>query len=886
VGSVSTVLTAWNRGIISQLALARVDFSRTALSAEIQKNWMPRALGSMMLRPGTEYTEATKSNNQSVSLPFVYAIDDTAQIELTNTVMRVLVDDELVTRPAVTTAVTNGTFGSDVSGWTDADEGTAASTWKAGGYLKLVGTGSGAARRRQEVTTVETGTLHSLDIDIERGPVLIRVGSSSGADDYVSETTLYTGVHSLAFTPSGNFWIELFSYTKYETLVDSITVNAGGTMELATPWLTADLGLIRWDQSGDVIFAACEGYQQRRIERRANNSWSVVLYQSDNGPFMPENTGPITLTPAATSGDTTLTASAARFKSSNVGSLFRLTQSGQLATVSVTAEDQFSDPIRVVGTGGTRAFAVIITGTWSATVTLQYSVSAPGDWVDATSGSYVTNTAVTYNDTLDNQIIYYRIGVKAGDFTSGTVDAQLSISSGSQTGVVRVTAFTSETVVSVQVLSELAKTTATSIWSEGSWSSRRGYPTAVALYEGRLWWAGQDAIFGSVSDSFDNFDPDYEGDAGPINRTIGSGPVDTIHWLMPLSRLLVGAAGTIRSARSTSLDEPLTPTNFNLKDVSGQGASSVLPVKIDTNGAYVQRSGVRLYEASYDAERYDYGAGDLTVHVPEVGEPSITRTVLQRQPETRIHCIRSDGTVAILIFDKAEDVKCWVEYETDGDVEDIIVLPGTVEDKVIYTVKRTVNGSTVRYHEKWALESECVGGTLNKQADSFIAALGSGASITGLSHLEGESVVVWADGEDKGTFVVSSGAVAQAYTTGYVVGLPYTATYKSTKLAYGVPDGRTALTMKKKIVKLGIIAQNMHAQGLQYGPDFTNMQYLPLVDRGAVVDEDYIYSTYDSEPFEFPGDWDTDHRLCLKATAPRPVTLLAAVINLDTNITT
>lgn len=886
MGSVSTALTALNRGMISRLALARTDFARTALSSEIQKNWMPRALGSMMLRPGAEYLWATKSNNQSISIPFVYAIDDVAQIEITNTVMRVLVDDELVTRPAVTTAVTNGTFNTDVSGWTDADEGSAASTWATGGYLQLVGTGSGAARRRQQVTTVETGTVHSLDIVVTRGPVLIRVGSSSGADDYVSETTLYTGSHSLAFTPSGDFWIEIFSYTEYITLVSSITVNAGGTLELTAPWLTADLSKIRWDQSGDVVFVACEGYQQRRIERRANNSWSVVLYQSDNGPFRPDNTGPITLTPAATSGDTTLTASAALFKSTNVGSLFRITQSGQLADVSVTAEDQFSAPIRVIGTGGSRAFAVIITGTWTATVTLQYSVGSPGDWVDATSGTWTTNTAISYNDTLDNQVIYYRIGVKAGNFTSGTVEASLSISSGSQTGVVRVTGFTSSTVVDVQVLTELAKTTASSIWAEGSWSSRRGYPTAVAFYEGRLWWAGQDSIQGSVSDSFDNHDPDYEGDAGPINRTIGSGPVDTIHWLMPLSRLLIGAAGTIRSARSTSLDEPLTPTNFNLKDISGQGASSVIPVKIDTNAAYVQRSGVRLYEASYDDGKYDYGSDDLTVHVPEVGEPSIVRTALQRQPETRIHCIRSDGTVAILIFDKTEDVKCWVEYETDGEVEDIVVLPGTVEDKVIYTVKRTINGSTVRFHEKWAMESECVGGTLNKQADSFISASGSGATITGLSHLEGESVVCWADGEDKGTFTVSAGAIAQSYTTGYVVGLPYTATYKSTKLAYGVPDGRTALTMKKRVSALGVIAQNMHAQGLQYGPDFTNMQYLPLVDRGAVVDADYIYSSYDSEPFEFPGDWDTDSRLCLKATAPRPVTLLAVVMNVDTNIST
>jgi hypothetical protein len=48
-------------------------------------------------------------------------------------------------------------------------------------------------------------------------------------------------------------------------------------------------GLVRFDQSADVLFVACEGHQQRRIERRGTSpnarSWSVVLYQPEDGPF-------------------------------------------------------------------------------------------------------------------------------------------------------------------------------------------------------------------------------------------------------------------------------------------------------------------------------------------------------------------------------------------------------------------------------------------------------------------------------------------------------------------------------------------------------------------------------------------------------------------------
>ena len=33
----------------------------------------------------------------------------------------------------------------------------------------------------------------------------------------------------------------------------------------------------------------------------------------------------------------------------------------------------------------------------------------------------------------------------------------------------------------------------------------------------------------------------------------------------------------------------------------------------------------------------------------------------------------------------------------------------------------------------------------------------------------------------------------------------------------------------------------------------------------------------------FPGEWNTDSRLCLKAAAPRPCTVLAAVVGVETS---
>ena len=874
-------LNAFNRGRLSPLALARTDFKRTALSADVQTNFMPRKLGSMMLRPGLGYIGATKSNGQAVIAPFIKARDDTALIELTNGVMRVWVSDALITRPAVTTAVTNGNFDANVASWTDLDGGTAVSAWAAGGYLSLIGDGSSAARRRQQVTVsgANIGVVHALAIVIERGPVTLRVGSTAGGDEHITETVLQTGYHNLAFTPSADFYIDLFTYAKAAALVNSINVSASGTMELTAPWATADLNSIRWDQSGDVLFLACPGHRQRRIERRSNGSWSLVTYQCDDGPFMLGNATPLTITPSGTSGDITLTASASLFRSTHVGALFRLTQTGQTQSATITAENTFTSAIRVTGVDGTRVFTVSISNTFVATVTLQYSTtSATGPWVDSPSGTWTVPAAVAYDDTLDNQIIWYRLGVKTGGFTSGTVTASLAYASGSQTGIARVTSYSSATVVNAQVLAaEFSAATATDDWSESYWSGFRGYPSAVAFHEGRLWWAGKDRIWGSVSDAFHSYDDETVGDSGPINRSIGSGPVDRINWLLSAQRLLMGAEGAIWAPRSSSLDEPLAPLNFSLKDPITEGAGEVAAVKVGKSAMYVDAGGVRVFEAVYDGGELDYSAAELSSHIPEIGEPEIIRSAVQRRPETRAHFVRSDGTVACMIYDKNEEVNCWIDIEStgaSGDVEEVCVLPGGVEDYVYYVVKRTIGGSTVRYLEKWALESECVGGTINRQADSFNAVSGSGSVISGLTHLNGQTVVCWADGEDKGTFVVSGGQISQAYTTGACVGLAYEARFKSTKLARSEDD----LAKRKKITRVGIIAQNLHPLGLQVGQDFDTMEDLPLTELWQDVDPDAVWDSYDYGSFAIGGQWNTDSRLCLKAAAPRPATVLAAVI--------
>lgn len=893
-------LLAFNRGRVSRLGLARKDIERVAMSAETMTNWMPRTLGSMMLRPGTKYIGATASNNQAWGFPFIFGASDTAIIELTASLMRIWISDVALTRPSVSSAVANGAFTTDLTSWTDSDESGATSSWSASedNSLKLVSTPTAVASRKQTLTISggDQNVEHALRVDVRARPVVLRVGTADGLTDYIEET-LAPGLHSLAFTPTGaSVFVELrnrppsFAEDAYVT---SITIESSGIVSIVAPWTAAQLPYVRMDQSADVLFVACDGVQQQRIERRGTGrSWSIVDYRPEDGPFRLENVTTATMT--GNGGG--LTSSMPFFSAGHVGAIFELWYPGQRADVTVTAAGQWSAKISVTGVGTGRGFRIIVAPPGATVITLQRSFDDGVTWVDALE--FTASYDDTYEDGLANQTVWYRIGCDTGDYVAGTIIITISSKTGTSRALCEVTSYATPTAVGARSLNRVfddlnAQTTS---WSEGAWSAYRGYPTAVALHEGRLWWAGRSKIWGSVSDAYDSFDPETEGDSGPISRDIGSGPVDVVPWLSSLERMIAGTLSAEFTIKSSGYDEPLTPTLFKAVAGSTQGSADVGAIKVDDRAMFVQRSNQRLYEMVFDPASDKFISHDLTTLIPEIGEGNFTRIAVQRKPDTRIHCVRGDGTAAVLVFDPAENVICWLDVNVGGSsvvIEDVVVLPATEEDAVYYFVKRTVNSGTVRYMERWALESDAKGPLDVRCSDSHIVHNAvAGTTITGLNHLEGETVVVWGwnttspftvtmpDGttktvaKDLGTKVVTSGQITGVTSmTDAIVGLAYSATLTSTKLA--------ALFAEKNPASVGLILADAHAQGLTFGADASNLEPLPLNHKGATIDADTIFADYDDDGVTVPGEWTNDARLILTAASPRPMTVVAAKLVFD-----
>lgn len=920
---------ALNRGILSELALARIDISRYRMAADVMTNFVARVLGSMILRPGWQYLANTYGNLYSRSIPFVFSASDLARCELTGAGLRVLVNDMPIVRNAVATAITNGGFVGSLTGWTVSDDGGCTSSWVSGVGLSQIGSITGSAILDQEVSVsvIDAGVEQAIRITVARGPISLSIGSAQGLDDYFSSDALQTGsflgtgVHSIAIVPAGAFWIRIENANLNASLVTSVQVEAAGDMVLPLPYAGTDLPNLRYAQSNSVIYLGVPGFQQRKIQRWSTRSWSFVVYEPLTGPFLPINITPISLTPSALTGDITLTASKPYFKAGHVGALFQLASSGQTVTSVISAADTFTDPIRVAGFGSQRTFAEIITGSFVGTLTLQYSVGAPGDWID-TSVTFTGDASTNFPDGLDNQIIYYRLGFKAGDYTSGAATVTLSYTSGSITGVARVTGYVSPTLVNAAVLSflnvsaeqnALGSTAATVNWNEGAWSTFRGWPSTVVLHEGRLWWFGQTS-FGSISDDYENFDPNVVGDSGVIQKSIGEGPAGLIYWALSLQRLLMGTATAEFSVFSSALAEPVTPTDCNIRPSSTQGSAYVDAVRMDKTGIFTQVSTSRLFQLMVDIYTYDYKSEDLTILVPDLNAAGILQIVIQRKPDTRIHCRRADGTVGLVVIDPAENVICWQEIETDGFIEDMSVLPGVAEDQVYYQVARTFGSTTVRFHEKWAQETQCTGLPEACHADAFFSYQSpTGQEATTITVPDyfpnGVSLVVWGwntinpftnqDGTARGlnlgpcTVVGRQITLSQAVTNA-TIGLGYSAQWMSMKQAFVAAMG-TALNQYKRASRIGFVLKNTAWAGISMGDDFADLDQIPQSDLDQipadpsnpggpmVADTGQVFDDYDETMFEFDDYYQTDNRVCIAAEAPYPCNVLAFTLAQETN---
>ena len=258
---------------------------------------------------------------------------------------------------------------------------------------------------------------------------------------------------------------------------------------------------------------------------------------------------------------------------------------------------------------------------------------------------------------------------------------------------------------------------------------------------------------------------------------------------------------------------------------------------------------------------------DFTVANPSAAIVVITETI--HSSTGFLSCLSSDTT------------RLETANESQAVVESIAVVPGDLnEDSLYMIVKRTVNGATVRFIEYFSAFD--FGNDIEDAffVDSGLTYSGSAAtSISGLNHLEGQTVSILANGATHPDKVVASGAISlDRSVTKAHIGLAYNSILQTMRVDAGGAEG----TAQGKIKRIHDITLRLfNTAGISVGSSETEIDRIPFRSSANVMGSALPMFTGDKE-VEFRGGFDNDGFIVIKQNQPLPATILAIFPRLQT----
>jgi hypothetical protein len=471
-------------------------------------------------------------------------------------------------------------------------------------------------------------------------------------------------------------------------------------------------------------------------------------------------------------------------------------------------------------------------------------------------------------------------------------------STGSTWGWLKITAYTSTTVVTASVQRSPAAATASTDWRLGVWSATTGYPSCPCFFEDRLFFAGNayrpQRIDGSVVGDYENFAPSASdglvADDNAIAISLNANDVNVIRWMVDDEKgLLVGTVSGEWIVRPSSLSEALTPTNLAAKRSTAFGSDNLQAIRTGKASIYVQRAGQKARELAYVYEVDGFRSPDMNVLSDHILKGGVRQFAYQQEPYSVVWFVRNDGQLVGLTYERDQDVLGWHRHiiggtYSDGDavVESIAVIP-TPEgdaDEVWLIVKRTIDGMTKRYVEYITPKFDETTTTDAFFVDCGLTYDGAAATvITGLDHLEGETLAVLADGASHPNVTVSGGSVTLNRSASVAhFGFAYDSNVQSLRIEAGAADG-TAQGKTKRIQRVTV--RLYKTLGLKFGADENN---LDTVSFRTSAD------TMGNPPALFTGDksvswndgYNTEGVMYFRQSQPLPFTLLGIMPQLVT----
>ena len=660
------------------------------------------------------------------------------------------------------------------------------------------------------------------------------------------------------------------NYMRFYKDGGQIVDGSSNAIELTTTYTTAQVPDVKFAQTADVMYLVHPAHPPRKLTRSSHTSWSITDVDLKRGAMLDPNITTTTLLANGRTGNVNITASASLFTSNDVGRLVQL-HKGFAKITSITSATVAVAAVQELEDGRTELMPTY------ACTTISFHEGDPD------------STGLEHNDRLEDT---------AGNFIDQGFEVGMRVTLTGSTSnnftnllVVAVTDTTLVIAPGNDLAAEAAGDSVTlvgSLVADKKW--RLGaffigsYPSTVAFYEQRLVFAGTSnqpqTMFFSQSGDFENFEIGTDADDG-LQYTIGSNEVNVIRYLVSSSQLVVGTSGGEFVVRASGFDEPLTPTNTQIKQQTTFGSAPIQPLLIGNSTLFIQRAKRKLRELAFSSESDSYVAPDMTILAEHITEGGIEEMAYQQEPDSVAWLVRADGVLACMTFRREEQVVAWHRHIVGGAfgsgnavVESVATIPGDIdEDQVWVIVKRTINGATKRYVEY--LSGFDFGTDVGDAffVDSGLTYSGSAATtISGLNHLEGQSVAILADGAAHANKTVSSGSITlDRSVTKAQIGLPFTSKLETLRIDAGSAMGSS----QGKNKRIGEVTVRLfRTVGLKIGTSSTELDTIPFRSSSDSMDTALSLFTGDKTA-EFNGGYDDDATITIIQDLPLPMTILA-----------
>jgi len=364
-------------------------------------------------------------------------------------------------------------------------------------------------------------------------------------------------------------------------------------------------------------------------------------------------------------------------------------------------------------------------------------------------------------------------------------------------------------------------------WYDSVWNGKNGWPAKGAFHQQRMIcgnsadypetvWASAvgdptDFSFDSRSGSeAEDYDRSVVDSSGFSYRLLG-GQTGAIQWMSGAQALLVGAESAIATLAASTNREAVTPTSVNAEIRQRSGVSATTPVDALGDLVFEAKARKALQAAVFDGASGTFAIDDITLIADHVGNVPTKQLAWQADPYGIVYAVRTDGTLFASTYSSRQGLAAWhrmVLGGTDVVVESAACIPATDDHGEEYealwlVVTRTIGGSTVRFVEY--LDSPFRPDHDDDSAYFVDAGIvydsTSTATISGLSHLNGETVRVWADGAAQSDEVVSGGSITIDTAASTVsVGLGFDSIWESMPFETAVEQATTIQGLRSRLV--------------------------------------------------------------------------------------